>query len=318
MGQDMSRLLHRLSSKNALAIVLIILFGSGNCASASPEGEPTPFRLGSRLNRKLQRYTGITAATDFVASEATTLGLWLKFHGKVRAKVRTYSFTDLLSGKIKSLDITMKESRYEGVPLDNLHIATATPIWLRYFKRDRQGAGVRSPLLVKIAGSVSGANVADGLASPVVSSSLKSIKLELPGLGGQRLQFLDPKVAIHSDTIEIKSVLVTAGATAETGVPIKLTGKPELVGNSKIIISNLGVDSVDIPNPEEFADFTSKLLNPLIDFARKDRVTHAFRLDSLKVLDDQVQFNGNLLLAPRVVNPVVAQQVIKKRCHGSK
>jgi hypothetical protein len=65
------------------------------------------------------------------------------------------------------------------------------------------------------------------------------------------------------------------------------------------------VDSPDIVEPEKFADFTAKLLNPVVDFARMDRRDHAFRLDSLRVSGKagDVEGDGRLLLVPRVKAP---------------
>lgn len=301
-----------ISRKKLLALGAVLLLSAGTGQPVHADEGPTPFRLGSRFNRKLQNYTGINRLTGFVVSEAVTFGLWLKFHGKVKAKVRTYSLTDLLSGKIKGVDISLKDCSYRRVPFGDLELSSATPIWLRYFKWHGQKAGLASPILVRVKGNVSGEDVAAGLASPAVSQSLKSIKLDLPGLGGQQLQFLDPRVSLRAEEIKISSILITAGARRETGVPIEIVGKPELVAQSKIFVRDLQVDSPDIPNPKEFAQFTSTLLNPLIDFARMDRSTHAFRLESLKVLDDKVHFNGNLVLAPRFTPQMVAQQVGKK------
>jgi hypothetical protein len=300
------------ASTKQLALCLLAV---GQLSFAQPvqgQEQAPAFHLSSNFSRKLQRYSGITTATDFVLSRAMTFGLWLRLHGKVKARIGTYSLTDLLAGKLRAVEIKLADSRYRGVPFGRLQIASATPVWIRYLKSKRQSAGVVNPILLKFSVDVCGQDIANALASPEIAASLRAVKLDLPGLGGQQLQFLEPKVAVRDNAIAIKSVLITAGAQRETGVPITLTGTPELVANSKIFIRNLQVDSPDIPNPKEFAEFTSQLLNPLIDLARKDRLTHAIRLDSLKIQNDRVEFNGNLLLAPRVMTPSLAQKVSKR------
>lgn len=300
------------SGKKWTAVLLLLCSAAFAGASSLANEQAPPFNLSSSLSRKLQKYTGITTTTDFFVSRAVTLGLWLRLHGKVKARISTFSLTDLLAGKVRSVEIKLSDSSYKGVPLGRLEFTNATPIWFRYLKTKDKPVGIASPALIKVKADVCGQDIADALASPVIVSSLRSIKLDLPGLGGQQLQFLEPKVAVRDNAIEIRTVLVTAGAPKETGVQITLTGTPELVANSRIFIRNLQVDSPDIPNPKEFAAFTSELLNPLIDLARKDRLTHAIRLDSLKIQNDRVEFNGNLLLAPKVMTPSLAQKASKR------
>lgn len=270
--------------------------------------DEAPFKIGNKVSRSFQKCSGITGATDFLAGKALAAAIRHKLHGQVKVKVKTFGFTDLMAGKVKSLEITAHNCEYKGVPVGDIHAVTINPVWLRYVKQHGQRAGLRKPVALKLDGDLSATSVADALASPAVSSSLRSVKLDLPGLGSQRLEFVDPHVAIDTDGIEIKTLLVTAGARPETGVPIKLKGTPELQGNSRVFIRDLQVDSPVIPNQQEFAAFTSKLLNPLIDFSRMDRQTRAFRLESLKVLHNAVHFSGNLLLAPAPVYPPVAQQ----------
>lgn len=132
---------------------------------------------------------------------------------------------------------------------------------------------------------------------------MHGLKLDLPGLGEQQLQILQPKVQIGEDLLQVEGTLVTRGAAADTGVPVKISARPTLVGDSQIVLENLVVDSKDIVDPEKFADFTAKLLNPVVDFARMDRRDHAFRLNSLKVSGAQgaVVGDGRLLLVPKVM-----------------
>ncbi len=288
--------------KNAsLAGLLSILIGWSLPATAAGKAEMAPFPLSGNFSQKLQKYAGVTAATNFLTSQALSLGLSLKLHGHVRVRLETYSLTDLLAGKVKSVRVDMTDARLRRVPISKLHIEEQKPIWFSLFKSGGRSAGLRSPVLLQIEGDVSGHDVACGLASKEIASNLRSVKLDLPGLGGQELQFLEPVVTVHPERVIINSTLVTRGAAASTGVPITLTGTPELVDKSKIFISNLTISSPDIPNPEEFAQFTSRLLNPIINFARMDRQTHAFRMESLQILEDQVHFNGNLLLAPKLI-----------------
>lgn len=123
----------------------------------------------------------------------------------------------------------------------------------------------------------------------------------LPGLGEQQLEVMQPSVQIVDDQIRLEATLVTKGASIETGVPIKISARPNLVGDSKIMLEDLQVEGPDIIEPDKFAQFAQDLLNPLIDFARMDRRDHAFRLADLKVGGGGVTGDGKLLLVPKAV-----------------
>ena len=231
--------------------------------------------------------------------------------GKVGVKVKTFSLTDLVAGKIKKVELRLSGSAYRGVPLGSLRLATANPVWVRYRRQQGQRPGLRMPVLLATAGTVRETDISSALKSPLVASNLRMVKLDLPGLGEQQLQFVDPQVDLEGGLVRIRSTLVTAGAQPDSGVSILIAGKPQLEGDSRIVVSDLQTQSPDIIDPDKFAAFAQDLLNPLIDFSKLDRLDHAFRLQTLKVGDEAVEFSGNLLVAPKVAR--VAQQVVNKR-----
>src|SRR5205814_3313491 len=144
----------------------------------------------------VQKYTGINKATSAIASGIATIALRKQVGGKAKAKIRTYSFTDFLAGKVKSLDVVLKDSSYRGILMRDVEVHSATPIWFRYFKSKDGKPGVRAPILMKVAGRVHEKDISDTLSSPDVSKALRMVKLSLPGMGNQQLQFLQPKVDI--------------------------------------------------------------------------------------------------------------------------
>ncbi len=284
----------------AIAVIAsLIVAAPATAAEAAP-----PFPVAGRLSHAIQKYCGLNSLTNLCLSTGAKIALKLALHGKVKARVQTYNFTDLLSGKVKTIDLDLKGGSYRGVPLGRVHVVSAMPVWIRYLPGRGKKPGVEAPTLLHVRGEVSSREVARGLASPRVSSALRMLKLDVPGLGQQQLELLCPQVSLGSGVVKIKSTMVTAGAAPDTGVPVELSGKPVLVGNSRIFVNDLQVNSPEIPNPQEFAVFVSKLLNPLVDLSRFDRKDHAFRLAGFQVLDDRVEFDGNLLLAPRVASRI--------------
>jgi hypothetical protein len=148
--------------------------------------------------------------------------------------------------------------------------------------------------------------VAKALRSKLVSENLAFLRINLPGLGEQHLQVIDPKVDVKGDLIQVTTRMITAGASEDTAINLVIRARPVLEKERFIILKDIQVESPDIENPQEFAVFAQELLNPLIDFGRMDRATHAFRMTELEVKDQRVRFNGRLLLAPKAAPPAAS------------
>jgi hypothetical protein len=275
-------------------------------------GPKPPFPVASKTSLFVQKVTGITGLTNFVASKACEIALGHILGGKIKAKVRVYSFTDLLAGKFKALDVTAKNASLSGVKVGFLHVATNQPLWVRYRKQHGLKPGVLSPVLVSLEGHVSEKDITHALQNPKIASSLSALKLDLPGLGSQQLQILEPKVQLEGGQVKIHAWMVTKGAQRETGVPVDISAVPYLESDAKICVKDAKVESPAIENPQEFALFATELLNPLVNFGRMDRLDHAFRMQSLTVKEDQVDFAGRLILAPKP-NTQLVQKVSNKK-----
>ena len=284
--------------RRLLPLALGVL-SAGMVVPAGARDANSPFPTSGKVSRTLQRVTGLNFLTERIASALASLVLRHELGGRIRVKVRTFSLTDLVAGKIKSIDVTMERSSYKGVPLGSLHIEGPQPIWVRYLKHKGQKTGLLTPVMVKIDGTVTERQLAKALACELVATKLRMIKLDLPGLGEQQLQLLAPDVDFRPGRVAVTTLLVTQGADKETGVNLTVEGKPTLVGDARIVLEGMKVSSPDIERPEQFSSFAEQLLNPLVDFSKMDRRDHAFRMSKLKFSDDRLEFSGNLVLAPR-------------------
>lgn len=248
--------------------------------------------LGNKFLRVIQTATGMNFLASFVASKVTGVVLSKKTGGRVRAKVGTYSLTDLASGKIKSIKIVVSHPKLSGVELGEFQIKTQKPLWVgkRSLKRPNE-------MLVYF--KFTQEQLQKILADERARAMLKGLKIDLPGLGAQEIEVIDPSVVIGQDSIDIKAFLVTKGASKDTGVDLAIFGQPKLLEERKIVIDSLKIESKTIDEPKIFADFVSKLVNPIIDFARFDRTDHAFRLSVLTVNPGKIEGMGRLLLVPR-------------------
>lgn len=259
---------------------------------------PPTFTIGSKFSRTVQTVTGINFLTEVVANQASKIILQRKLGGKVRVRIKTYSLTDLIAGKVKAVSVDVDQPKLKGVGLGDLSVASQNPIWFNY--RKKNGAiGLKAPTMLLMRAELSQEQIAEALKTPRLVASMSGLKLDLPGLGEQQLEVMQPAVHIVGDMLKLEATLVTKGASIDTGVPIKISARPKLVGDSKIMLEDLQVEGPDIVEPDKFAQFAQDLLNPLIDFARMDRRDHAFRLADLKVGDGGVSGDGKLLLVPK-------------------
>ena len=285
-----------------MSIVLCVAVGLGATIekAAAKENKPKPpFRTARGISHALQKYSGINWLTNTVASGVTSAALSVKTGSLVKAKVRTYNFTDLLDGEFESVDVKVNGGKFDGMPLGKLHVSTTNPFKMRYFQRKGHNSGLRTPLMVTLEGDVAEKDISKALNSKEVTSQLRFLKLDLPGLGEQHLQVLNPKVELVGDKIKVNSWLVTAGAPHDTGIPLEVVASPRLKDDRLIMLDDLQVKSSEIIEPEKFSQFAADLLNPLVDFGRMDRFTHAIRFQKIDIENERVTFAGRLLLAPK-------------------
>lgn len=262
------------------------------CAQSAPN-QQDGLPLGNRFLRALQTATGLNLFASLMASRVTGAVLSKKTGGKVKARVSTYSLTDLAAGKVKSLKLVFTHPKLNGVELGEFQIKTQKPIW--FGKRSLKRA---NELLVHF--KFTQEQLQKVLGDPRATAMLKGLKIDLPGLGAQEIEVIDPAVVINQDSVDIKVFLVTKGASRDTGVQLAIFGQPKLIEERKIVIDSLRIESPTIDEPAIFADFVAKLVNPVIDFARFDRTDHAFRLSVLTVSPGKIEGLGRLLLVPRV------------------
>lgn len=266
------------------------------------------FPIAGAVSRNIQRYTGLNLLSGLIASHVAKVVLQHKFGGKVKIKIKTFSLTDLLAGKIKAVQCTLSGCSVKGLRLGDVMAQAQNPIWYNYKRKGGQKPGLKSPIMVAVKASMSQKDVSKALECSEVASHLAGLHLDLPGLGSQQLQVIKPKVEIIGDSVRIEAVLITAGAKPETGVPIIISGKMRLDADNRIMLDDMHVISDSIVEPEKFAAFTQELINPLLDFRKLDRRDHAFRLKALYTGASKVQGDGTLLLVPKTCDAMLAGQ----------
>jgi hypothetical protein len=273
---------------------------SGKLAAKDATTAALPFKIGSPLSRTLQTLTGVTPLTQFILDQTLQTALHHQLAGKIKVKIRLWSLTDLLAGKIKGAKLSLSDSSYKGVPLGRIEAKVNAPVQLTYFasSKRKKKLALSAPLLVSLKVKVKEKDVALALENAKVASSLRALRLDLPGLGQQQLEVLDPRVNLDNDLITINGVLVTKGASPDTGVPLTLSGNLKLKGDETIVLENAAVESTTVVDPEHFAQFLQDLLNPIISLHRFDKPNRAVRLDSLAIAKGFVTAEGRVILAP--------------------
>jgi hypothetical protein len=295
--------------KNLLIAPLLSLL----LAAPSFSKDTVTFPISKPISRNVQKFTGVTMISQFIAAQGAQHVLHRKLGGKVKVRIRTWSLTDLIAGKVKSIDVKLKGCTYKGMPIGTAEISAHTPVWLRLRSEGDDKAGLREPLLLTAKVDFASEDVSDALAINSIASAMRGLRLDLPGLGEQQLQVLSPRVNLDSGKIVVDATLVTAGAPKSTGVAMHVVGTPSLEGNDRIILKEMKVDCPDIVEPEKFALFVEQLLNPIVNFQRFDRANFAMRLNALDVTEKRVHAEGSILVAPRPhKKPFVTGEAPKK------
>lgn len=259
-----------------------------------------PFKIGNPLGRVIQNITGITPISQFILDQTVQAILRHQLGGKVKVKIRLWSLTDLLAGKIRGANLRLAGSSYKGVPMGIMEAQVNEPVQLTFLASGKKRRRLRfdAPLLVTLKVKVKEEDLAVALANAKVASSLKALKLDLPGLGQQELEILSPKVKLDNDLVTVAGVLVTKGGSPDTGVPLKISGNLKLKGDESIVLANTVVDAKTLVDPEHFASFLEDLLNPIVSLHKFDRATRALRLDNLAIARGFVAAEGRVILVP--------------------
>jgi LmeA-like phospholipid-binding len=268
-------------------------------ATATPTAPP--FHVSNGVSRFLQTYSGLNWISEKAAGATAGAFFSRKTHGKVHVKIKSYGFTDLLNGEFKSVELNARDGYFKGVPYGRIHVLTSSPFKVRFFKGKNKQArrGLQAPLLVAIDGQIGEKDLSKALKSPKVTDGLRFLKFDLPGLGSQRLRIQDPHVDLLGDRIAVDSYLITDGGAPDTGIQLRVLAHPQLEKERYIKLLNMEVESKDMRNPQFFGPFAEQLFNPLVDFGRYDRLTHAFRMDKLEIDKERINYAGRLLLAPK-------------------
>lgn len=298
----------------ALALSIVIWLGfsfpTSSLATEPSTQNKAPFKTSGKLSYNLQKFTGLTFASNFLASQISSLALSSYLHGRVRCKVKSYALTDMLAGKFKSIEVKAKSGKVQGINFGRAEITASSPLWIAYLEHHGQKPGLRNPVLLSWKASLSEEEANKALSQAKSHPQLAQIPIQVPGLGNQTLEMLNPKITLAQDKVIIDTTLVTAGSTSDTGVKLTISALPVLEGDSIIKLQNTSIQSDDIVNPEQFAKFTEDLLNPLVNLARLDRAGHAIRMDQLDLKDSSLYTKGRLILAPKT-NLHIQSQVAK-------
>ena len=278
-------------------ILFCFAFAPGDCQQTA--NQKPPFKIGSRFSRGLQKYSGITFFSQMIGNSIAGAALKHRTGGSVRVRMRLYSLTDLIAGKVKSVDVSLQEPQVKGLAISGVDIKSESPLWYHYRRSKGKKTGIDAPTLINVKARLTQADVEKALNSKEIAASLRGLKLDLPGLDDQQLSVLQPKVNIVDGKIVLKAILNVEGGDPADGIPLTITARPVLEGDSRIVMSELDVQGDGITDPQKFSEFAKQLLNPLVDLARLDRRDHAFRLTNITIDESGVAGDGKLLLAPR-------------------
>ena len=239
---------------------------------------------------KLENFTGITYLAELITDFIGNSFIRHKVKGSVHLTIKFYSLNQFLKYKIKSLKIKIVNSNYQGLKINYF---TAQTLNLLAGKIDSKNyLCLNQPLEFNFRLKVSQTDVAAMLNNQHTISKLKAFKLNLPDFGQVNLSLLKPNVIFDNDKLIIKALLVSSGASADTGSLLTITGRPALDGSSFIVLKDLSVNSCDIIDSPDFSKTISDVINPIVNLYRYRAKGYKIELSDLKINHHKVLIIG--------------------------
>lgn len=251
------------------------------------------------LGKLVRRVLLIDWLGNQISSLCLSAVLSAKLHSWAHVKLKADDIGDAFKGNFESFEVSCRGGKYKGMALGAVHVQSERPVQIFYRTKSGHRRGFKAPLLVSMEGTMAERDLSRALQSKTVTSNLRFLKFNLPGLGDQHLQVIDPRVALADDFVDLRCRMITAGADPSTAVNVRIKALPQLDRQRYVRLNDIKVQSADIEDPVHFGPFLETLFNPLIDFGRFDRFTHAFRLSQLQIKDGKVHYAGKLWLVPR-------------------
>jgi len=286
-----------------LALVSIItLAGMQSLLSGvfAADNEPIypEVKTASGFSRGLQKVTGFTLLTGWIANRIVHRELNRHVKGDLDSDLKLFSGTDLLRGKARGFSIAGKNVMLDDfISLSEFRFENEKDMPI-FVKADKRPFLLR-PVQFKVSAMMSEADINRMLQSEKGQKFLTNMKVTMPPFGAQSFDALEPSVDIDGGRLVIRSLMNLHGAPKENALPVTVHGKIA-AENSRLSLSDLDLDIEGIEGTDAMAqvieDYFGELVNLNHIKISRHRVKVAVQTSELK--DDGLYLEALLTVEP--------------------
>ncbi len=301
--------------KRAVAVVWLVvalalnLWGPALAAEKDKEIPYPEFKTGSGFSQALQRITGITAVSGWVANRVVRRELSRYLDGPIHSRLKLFSATDLLAGKARRLSIHGENLVYaDWVPLSEFSLESDHDFPL-YVKKGKKPFLLR-PVKLKLHAVMSESDLNRMLQSEKGRNLLTAMKLDIPPFGRQELDVLAPQIRITGDKLMVKTRVNKHESAPEKALPIEITAGL-YAEKSRLKLSNIGIYVEGLGEAREVARLVENYFADLVDLSKIKVDRHKLKIafDQTRVADGRVLLDATVTVTPdaKLIRALAAQ-----------
>lgn len=280
------------------AVLAASLLAPGLAAEKDQDVAYPEFKTGSGFSRAVQRATGITAVSGWVANRIVRRELARYLEGDMDSRLKLYSATDLLAGKARRFSVKGENLVYDHlVPLSEFSLESDQAFPL-YVKKGRRPFLLR-PVKLKLHAVMTEADLNRMVQTDKGRKLLTAMKLDIPPFGRQELDVLDPEIRIEQDRLKITTRVNKHESGPEKALPIEITGKL-YAEKSRLKLSNIGIHVEGLGEAREVARLVENYFAELVDLSKIKVDRHKLKIafDGTTVAEGRLVLDATVTVTP--------------------
>lgn len=256
------------------------------------------FKTSSRFSQAVQKITGITALSGWIANRIVHKELARHFDGNIDSRLKLYSGTDLMAGKARRFRLAGKELVYDDLlPLSELSLESDQDMPL-YVKKGSKPFLLR-PVKFKLHAVISEDDLNRMLKSERGRKLLTAMEVEIPPFGKHELDIMEPVVDFDRDRIVINSLVNKHESSRDKALPVQVSGKLSS-HKSRLQLSDVDINVEGVGEVSEVARLVEAYFSELVDLSKIKVDRHKVRVDvnETRLVDNRLVVSATVEVKP--------------------
>lgn len=281
-------------------LLLALALSMGNLVNAFGAETYPEVEISHPVSRAVQKYTGITLLSDWIggiiARKALTNDL---IDGRLNVRIRNFSATDLIGGRIKTLQLRGRDLVIGDIlPVSHLTLKTDadSPIYVHH---DDEPVLIR-PVAMTLRMELDEADLNRFLAGDQARQKLTGIEVPLPPFRQpEKLDVLSSTVRFQDERITVASLVNIHGAPEENALPVEVSARIVPDGD-EIQLDDVELAVEGIPRTHAVERFIEKNFDELLDLDRIRVQHHKLKFDfkTTEIADGKLVIEADVVVKP--------------------